>query len=118
MLLNNMKFILSVDDDDSVRYTRRLILEREGYKVFSAADGPEALGLFSMYSIDLILLDFSMPQMTGGELAQRIKMQKPHVPIIMVSGKDRTLDDLRFVDRFISKAEGPLALLKAVKIFL
>ena len=83
---NGIRRILSVDDEPGILLTRQAILEKEGYKVLSAVDGEQALGLFAVQAVHLVLLDYLMPRMDGGAVAQEMKKRKPLVPTIMVSG--------------------------------
>ncbi len=80
--------ILFVDDEEVVVDANRRILERLGYQVTTAANGPEALHLFlkdpGLY--DLIITDMTMPAMTGTELAEKIIRIKPTIPIILCTG--------------------------------
>jgi two-component system, chemotaxis family, chemotaxis protein CheY len=75
--------ILVVDDDESIRQIVRLCLSDEGYDVFEAANGLDALGLLPDCQPDLILLDLRMPVMDGWEFARRYRLGPgPHVPIV------------------------------------
>jgi YesN/AraC family two-component response regulator len=52
----------------------------------TAADGVEAMNLFVVGEVDLVLTDLSMPRMNGEQLAAAIKSRAPHVPVIMITG--------------------------------
>src|SRR5271166_3474288 len=82
---NGAKRILSVDDEPGILFTRQRLLENAGYEVLSAADGEQALHFFTANPIDLVLLDYLMPHMDGGVVAQEMKNRKPLVPVIVVS---------------------------------
>ncbi len=79
------KRILIVDDDDSARESIKLLLSIDRHMVAEARDGSEALALIAQYHFDLVLLDFFMPGMNGGEVARRIKQIAPSLPILMVT---------------------------------
>ena len=80
--------ILLVDDDDDLRRLLRALLEGDGYEVFSCRDATRALKVFaSRGDIDLLLTDFQMPQMSGVELSQRISQERPHLPVLILSGE-------------------------------
>jgi two-component system, NtrC family, nitrogen regulation response regulator NtrX len=79
------KRILVVDDEIGVREALELLLEERGYLVATAARGSDALGLLAGEGIDLVLSDVAMPGMDGIELVERIKAQKPELPVIMIS---------------------------------
>jgi PAS domain S-box-containing protein len=79
--------VLIVDDEDIVRETARAALERYGYKVLVAADGPEALEcLQNEPEIKLVLLDLTMPVMSGEEALHEIHRLRPGLPVILSSG--------------------------------
>ncbi|MFZ1135021.1 MAG: response regulator, partial [Candidatus Korobacteraceae bacterium] len=80
------KLILSVDDDIGVLFSRFRLLEDAGYAVISASDSAEALELFGTNPVDLVLLDYNMPMMTGDVVARAMKNYNPTVPVILVSG--------------------------------
>jgi CheY-like chemotaxis protein len=115
---NGIRCILSVDDEPGILLTRQAILEKEGYKVLSAVDGEQALGFFAVQAVDLVLLDYLMPRMDGGAVAQEMKKRKPLVPVIMVSGSSVPEDTLTCVDCFVRKGEGPALLLEKIERLL
>ncbi len=79
--------ILLVEDDAGVRRLAREMLARLGYRVLEAAGPSEALGIWeSERSIDLLLTDIVMPQMSGHELADRLAESRPGLKILYVTG--------------------------------
>ncbi|KAA0955014.1 PAS domain-containing sensor histidine kinase [Pseudomonas sp. ANT_H12B] len=79
--------VLVVDDDSLVLTSTSLLLEDLGHRVISAASGFRALELFdSEQAIDLVITDMAMPQMSGAQLAQAIRVMKPDLPIILATG--------------------------------
>jgi signal transduction histidine kinase/CheY-like chemotaxis protein len=78
--------ILAVDDDDLVRTTTVDMLEALGYQVIPARSGYEALQVLEATSVDLVITDHAMPQMTGTQLAERIRERWPDLPMIMATG--------------------------------
>ncbi len=80
--------ILLVEDDDAVRVVTRRILARGGYQVLEARNGNEALQICgrSDRSIDLVLTDVIMPEMSGRELATRLQPVRPGSRILFMSG--------------------------------
>jgi len=80
--------VLVVDDEEAVRYVTRLILEREGFTVFTAEEGAHALEVFKRHpvEIDLILLDMVMPVMRGEEVLHRLREDGVKIPVILTSG--------------------------------
>ncbi|MBX9775147.1 MAG: response regulator [Xanthobacteraceae bacterium] len=84
--------VLVVDDDSAVRDVTAALLQELGYHVLEAGSGGAALDLLANENnIDLMLIDFAMPGMSGAELARRIRSQRPSLPIVFVTGfADRT----------------------------
>jgi signal transduction histidine kinase len=79
--------ILAVDDDRQVREVTAAILEQYGYVVLQAAGGRAALDVLAHRTrVDLVLLDFAMPGMSGIEVAGEIESRFPEVPILFVTG--------------------------------
>jgi two-component system CheB/CheR fusion protein len=80
--------ILVVEDEASVRAVTRRVLERRGYHVMEAADGPDALRVSRGFaeSIDLLLTDVVMPDMSGREVAFQLARERPGMKVLYVSG--------------------------------
>src|SRR5262249_15513187 len=80
--------ILVVDDEETLRYLAKDLLEAYGYNVMLAADGQEALELFLRYKekIDLVLLDMVMPRMSGRELYHKLLEINPAVKVVLSTG--------------------------------
>lgn len=85
--------VLVVDDDSLVLTSTSLLLEDLGHRVISAASGAQALELFdSEHDVDLVITDMVMPKMSGAQLAQAIRVIKPHLPIILATGYAERLE--------------------------
>jgi len=85
-VINNPSYsILVADDEPNVRSLLSRLLKKEGYKVFAAGDGQEALDLFRRFSPDLILLDVRMPGMDGLETFKAIREESETVLVIMMT---------------------------------
>jgi signal transduction histidine kinase len=82
--------ILVVDDEEIVRRTAKATLQRYGYTVLEAENGREAVELFERMqeSVALVLLDLTMPIMSGEETYTRMKEISPSIPVIVSSGYD------------------------------
>jgi CheY-like chemotaxis protein len=91
----NGEHVLFVDDEPMLREVGSLRLQDVGYAVTLAEDGPRALELFEAQSgrFDLVVTDYTMPRMSGLQLAARIHGIRPDLPIILVSGVAENLDD-------------------------
>jgi PAS domain S-box-containing protein len=82
--------ILVVDDDEEVRTFLTESLEAAGYSVVAAQSGAEGLERLDAETIDLVLLDFAMPEMNGAEFARAARARHPALPIVFVSGYAET----------------------------
>ena len=80
--------ILLVEDELGVRQLVYEMLQRLGYQILAASGGAEAITLFEQHlgSIDLLMTDVIMPQMSGRELAQRLKLLQPSLKVLYTSG--------------------------------
>ncbi len=80
--------ILLVDDEESIRSLGRIMLERMGFSVYSAADGREAVDIFHKNKdrIICVLLDLTMPNMGGEETFRELRILRPDIPIVISSG--------------------------------
>ncbi|MFG1921271.1 PAS domain S-box protein [Cryptosporangium sp. NPDC048952] len=80
--------VLVVDDEPDLRKSIEIILGRGGYAVLSAGSGDEAAQLASAYegSIDLLLTDVTMPGLSGQEVARRLRLERPSMRVLFMSG--------------------------------
>ena len=78
--------ILVVDDNDDVRAMLELTCRREGFEVFGARNGAQALEIAQRQRLDLIVTDVFMPERDGVETIVAIREQFPHVKIVAMSG--------------------------------
>ncbi len=79
--------ILMVEDDKNTQKLLSMVLKLEGYNVFCAGDGIEALELMEREHIDLIVLDVMMPRMNGYEFTEHLRSSNNMTPILMVTAK-------------------------------
>lgn len=86
-----MTTILLVDDEDLLREGVREILEMSDYSVIEARDGEEALALFTVNNVDLVISDIVMPNMDGVDFVTRLRESFPDVPILTISGGSRVV---------------------------
>lgn len=86
-----MQTLLFIEDDRDIRAALRLVLEDEGYKVLEAPDGTCGLKTFSTETVDLVLLDLRLPDMSGFDVCRELR-SKSLVPIIMVTAQTDTHD--------------------------
>lgn len=86
-----MTRILLVEDESALSEPLSFLLEREGYEVVVAEDGPSALAEFDRAGADVILLDLMLPGIPGTEVCREIRTRS-NVPIIMLTAKDSEID--------------------------
>ena len=111
----NLGTVLCVDDDEAGLLVRKMTLEAAGFQVSTATGGKKGLELLAASQFDLVVLDHSMPEMNGGEVAEQIRLQCPRVPIVLLSAYV-TLpeEDFRRVDTYITKGDSTETLLEVV----
>jgi CheY-like chemotaxis protein len=90
--------VLVVEDEDPVRRYTVSLLEELGYRVLQAVDGTEALAVLRERGAEIsaMLLDHSMPGMSGGEVLAEVEREGLSVPVVLTSGHDRTVLERRF----------------------
>jgi len=81
--------VLLVEDDEATRDAMTAILVREGYLVLTAANGHDAMSVLRtpLSSIDVVLLDIHLPDISGADLCVRLREIQPEVPVIVCSGE-------------------------------
>jgi DNA-binding response OmpR family regulator len=84
--MNGRGTILVADDNDALRSLLQSILSREGYRVVEAADGIAAVRLFFEEEIDAALLDVRLGADDGIALGQKLRLERPTLPIALMSG--------------------------------
>src|ERR1051326_3617892 len=110
--------LLCIDDDEDVLECEKSFLESFGYTVLTAASGGKGLELASRHSVDIVIVDYLMPEMNGHEVAIEIKRLKPQAPIIMLSAAvDVPEQALKLVDAFIAKDNLATQLLPTIAQF-
>ncbi|MBI9097402.1 MAG: response regulator transcription factor [Spirochaetaceae bacterium] len=92
-MINNMKKILVVDDEEKIRKMICDYLEAVGYETVTAVDGIDAITQSAIENPDLVVLDIMMPGLDGLDCTRRIREKSP-VPIIMVTAKAEEADKL------------------------
>ena len=114
--------ILLVEDEEAVRRVIALALTMQGYRVITADSGSEALRLFesATESVDLLVTDVVMPEMSGVQLAQALRERCPTCRVLFVSGynEDIALRHLGSHDAFLQKPFTPRVLAQKVREIL
>lgn len=87
-LLTGSESVLLVDDEEMVLNVSKELLESLGYRIVTAGTGREAIEIFETKAgeIDLVILDFTMPEMSCEETFSQLKMIAPKVPVLISSG--------------------------------
>jgi CheY-like chemotaxis protein len=107
--------VLCVDDDKVILQVIKLTLEKNGFTVLTATHWRYALDIFENNPIDLVMLDYEMPEMKGHEVAVWIRSINPEVPIILHSGSsDIPAIAAKVTDAFIPKGVEPYVLVAAI----
>jgi CheY-like chemotaxis protein len=87
--------------------------------VVTALTAEEALMLFAMETIDLVMSDLVMPHMDGNEMARRMKAMSPEIPVMLVSGSVKNFDRAQHADAFLPKgACSPLEVLERIRFMI
>jgi two-component system, OmpR family, response regulator CpxR len=97
------KIILCVDDSEQELSVLKFMLATNGYKVVSASTGQEAIGIFGAMQVDLVLADFNMPQMNGGQLVDRLKRIASHIPMILLGDPQTAGSEIHIADAMLAK---------------
>jgi DNA-binding response OmpR family regulator len=113
--------ILVVDDDPKIVSLVKTYLEREGFRVVTAGDGPAALRAFNDLHPGLIVLDLMLPELDGLAL-MRIVRERSDVPIVMLSARAQVADRVYGIhegaDDYLAKPFSPAELVVRVKAVL
>ena len=120
----NLKKILVVDDEIDILTLLQYNLEKSGFKVITAKDGPEAIVLARKEKPDLIVLDIMLPSMEGTEVCKAVRKSEVtgHIPIIMLTAKSEEVDRIVGLelgaDDYITKPFSPRELILRIKAVL
>lgn len=116
------KRILVVDDEASIVKLVQFNLEKEGFSVDSASDGFMAIEKLKEQLPDLLLLDLMLPKLDGLEVCRRLRQEKIHVPILMLTAKSDEFDKVLGLelgaDDYMTKPFSPRELTARVKAIL
>ncbi len=99
--------ILIVDDDKNIRKLMQVVLERNGFKVYSASDGEEGLKIIDEVKINLAIVDIMMPNMDGYEFTKTLREGNDDLSVLMLSAKqlpdDRKKGFVAGIDDYMTK---------------
>ena len=88
------KRILVVEDEPGILLSIKDEFESEGYTVYTAEDGENALEVTKEKSPDLIILDIMLPKLDGYEVCKRLRRESDTTPVIMLTVKDKEIDKI------------------------
>jgi CheY-like chemotaxis protein len=119
-VVKRKRIILCIDDSLDWLFGLKVLLElEEEYEVLAASNGIEGLELYASRPVDAVILDYEMPEMKGDRIAEQMKLAKPDVPIVLLSGYEWLPEDvLQSADAFVAKREPPATLLTTVRDLL
>jgi len=116
-----MPKLLIVDDDVHIRELLKFFLKKEGFDLYEAADGIEAMTVLEKKKIDLAIIDIMMPNMDGWQLCQEIRSFSD-IPILMLTAKGETSQKVKGfnlgADDYLVKPFEPIELVMRVKALL
>lgn len=118
---NNQR-ILIVEDEQSIQKLLEFTLKQEGYEVFLADDGEQAIEQVLKRQPDLVLLDLMLPKIDGMEVCKTLRRQEIEVPIIMLTAKGEEADKIigleMGADDYMTKPFSPREVVARVKAVL
>ena len=113
--------VLVVDDEEKILEVVKAYLENDGYDTYTAVSGAKALELFHEVNPDLVILDLMLPDMTGEDICQIIRIES-RVPILMLTAKSQEEDRISGLsmgaDDYLVKPFSPRELVVRVKAIL
>jgi len=110
------KVILCAIDNEQELSVLKFLLSTNGYRVLAAANGQEAIDAFSSMAIDLVMADQSLPQMSGNQMAARLKQIAAYVPVLLLGDSHAMGSELLAADALVAKKNcSPQELLERVK---
>jgi len=116
------EMILIVEDEANIVKLDTLYLEREGYRVCSAADGEQGLDAVRRLKPDLVVLDVMLPRKDGLAVCQTLRSEHNNVPIIMATARDEDIDKIIGLelgaDDYLTKPYNPRELVARIKAVL
>ena len=114
--------VLLAEDDRALRRFLEVVLERAGYQVMSASDGLEAMKVVLSNSIDIVVTDAMMPNLSGHEFCRFLRNSPPlsHLPFIMLSALERKDPNCKveLADAFLAKPVSGEKLIECIEKLL
>ena len=114
--------ILIVDDDKNIRKLMQVVLERQGFNVYTASDGEQGLKVIDQVKINLVIVDIMMPNMDGYEFTKTLREGNDDLSVLMLSAKqlseDRKKGFVAGIDDYMTKPVDSEELILHVKALL
>lgn len=105
---------MCIDDEPNALTTRKLLLSKAGYAVLTAMTSASAMQVFTSEHVDLVIIDYLLPDRSGGETASEMKRLKPEVPVIVYTGLAERPAGTEDADLVLSKGLAPEEFLAAI----
>jgi CheY-like chemotaxis protein len=116
MKTSRPRTVLCVDDERIGLRVRKIMLESRGYTVLTANSGDEGLRLFDENQVDIVVLDYYMPGLNGGDVASEMRRRRPDIPIVFLSAYfSLPPEALELADAFITKGDPPDVLIEKLQ---
>ncbi|GCD09258.1 DNA-binding response regulator [Clostridium tagluense] len=113
-----MMNILIVEDEQDIRELLEIHLSKEGYKIFTAEDGMQALDIFQNKDIDIALLDVMIPKIDGFNVLKKIR-ETSEIPVIFITAREEESDKILGLglgaDDYVIKPFSPIEIIARVK---
>jgi DNA-binding response OmpR family regulator len=110
--------ILIVEDEQDIRELLEIHLSKEGYKIFTAEDGVQALNIFEDKDIDIALLDVMIPKIDGFKVLKKIRETR-EMPVIFITAREEEADKILGLglgaDDYVIKPFSPIEIIARVK---
>ena len=113
-----VSIILCVDDEVTPLAIRKFVLQKAGFHVITAGSAKDALEILKTTDVHLVISDHLMPEMTGAQLAAHVKRMHPKMPFMILSGVNDLPEGAEVADEFLSKLEGPEAMIDRIRLLL
>ena len=116
------ELLLLVDDEPNIIELAQMYLEREGYRIITAADGKAAIAAVNQHRPALVVLDIMLPKLDGLEVCRTLRQKKEPVAILMLTARDEDIDKILGLelgaDDYLTKPFNPRELVARVKAVL
>ena len=113
-MMKQKRIVLLVEDDEDLRRMFRTALVLEGFDVYEAANGYDALSVLEQDPTDLVVLDLGLPRLDGLSVLEEIQATTQNLPVVIVTGSDLDLANVD-VDCVLRKPVSPDTLVKTVR---